>query len=79
MQGMTTIRAMKAENVLIEEFDNHQDLHSSSYFMFISANIAFSLCMDFLSFLIVSCVTFTFLLSGQCKYKPTKYIGNMIN
>ncbi|KAG4076109.1 hypothetical protein HA402_011455 [Bradysia odoriphaga] len=63
MNGLPTIRAMEAQHVLAEEFDNHQDLHSSCWFMYISTNSAFGLCLDFLCFLVVSCVTFTFLLS----------------
>lgn len=76
MHGLPTIRAMKAQNVLTDEFDNHQDLHSSCWFMYISTNSAFGLCLDFLCFLIVSCITFTFLLSGNCKFFFRTVEGN---
>ncbi|KAJ6642102.1 ATP-binding cassette subfamily C member 4 [Pseudolycoriella hygida] len=63
MQGLPTIRALQAQNVLIEEFDNHQDLHSSCWFLFVTTSSAFGLCLDFLCLLIISCVTFTFLFA----------------
>lgn len=35
MSGLSTIRAFQAEKLLQEEFENHQDLNSGTWFMFI--------------------------------------------
>lgn len=41
LNGLATIRAFQAEQLLIEEFDAHQDLHSSAFYLFIAAARAF--------------------------------------
>ncbi|XP_046392416.1 ATP-binding cassette sub-family C member 4-like [Ischnura elegans] len=68
LQGLTTIRAFKAQELLIQQFDNHQDLHSSTWFMFINTSRAFGFWLDFICFIYIGVVTFSFLVIGGEKF-----------
>ncbi|KAJ8916764.1 hypothetical protein NQ315_013969 [Exocentrus adspersus] len=62
LQGLTSIRAFNAEEILTKEFDNHQDLHSSAWFTFISTSRAFGYWLDLVCIIYITLVTFSFLL-----------------
>ncbi|KAK5646550.1 hypothetical protein RI129_005014 [Pyrocoelia pectoralis] len=79
--GVSTIRAFSAENILIKEFDNHQDLHSSAWFLFILANRTFGfwideICLIFIVFVIL-CLLFinTDYYGGDVGLLLSQYIG----
>jgi ATP-binding cassette subfamily C (CFTR/MRP) protein 4 len=65
LQGLTTIRAFEAEQILSKEFDNHQDLHSSAWYLFISSSRAFGFWLDIVCLIYISVVTFSFLIMGS--------------
>lgn len=71
LQGLTTIRAYGAQNVLGREFDKHQDLHTSAWFMYIAASSAFGFYLDVLCFTFTAIVTFSFLTFGEGKQKSS--------
>ncbi|XP_069678149.1 ATP-binding cassette sub-family C member 4-like isoform X2 [Periplaneta americana] len=48
LQGLSTVRAYGSQQILVDEFDRHQDVHTSSWFMFISTYTAFGFFVDFL-------------------------------
>ncbi|XP_021928195.1 LOW QUALITY PROTEIN: probable multidrug resistance-associated protein lethal(2)03659 [Zootermopsis nevadensis] len=68
LQGLTTIRAFSAEALLEKEFDTHQDLHSTSHYLFIAANRAFGLWLDGLCVIYIGLVTFSFLMLNGVQY-----------
>ncbi|KAH8366457.1 hypothetical protein KR084_009619 [Drosophila pseudotakahashii] len=46
LNGLPTIRAMGAQELLTRQYDNYQDLHSSGYYTFLSTNRAFGYYLD---------------------------------
>ncbi|CAG9575865.1 unnamed protein product [Danaus chrysippus] len=68
LQGITTIRAFGAQEALIREFDNHQDLHSSAWYLFIASSRAFGFWLDLVCVIYIAVVTLSFLVFGQEEY-----------
>ncbi|CAH1403663.1 unnamed protein product [Nezara viridula] len=60
LQGLTTIRALKAESIVQQEFDNHQDTHSAAWYIFISAVRAVSLWLEIICAFYNGLITLTF-------------------
>lgn len=60
MTGLSTIRAFGAQRVLIKEFDNYQDLHSSAFFLFICTSRAFGYWLDCFCVLFIAIITLSF-------------------
>ncbi|CAG9840924.1 unnamed protein product [Diabrotica balteata] len=46
LQGLTTIRAFRAEEILTKEFDHFQDAYTAAYYMFLTANRGFGFWLD---------------------------------
>lgn len=65
LNGLTTLRVSGMEVKLIEEFDRHQDLHSSAWFLFIATNRAFGYWLDQLCLVFITVVTFGFLVGSH--------------
>ncbi|GJQ86453.1 hypothetical protein Trydic_g10360 [Trypoxylus dichotomus] len=62
LRGLTTIRAFEAQEMLKTEFDKHQDLHSSAWFMFLSSSRTFGFWLDLICVFYIACVTMSFLV-----------------
>lgn len=62
LQGLTTIRAFQASEILTTEFDHHQDLHSSAWYLFIVTGRAFGFWLDFVCVIYIALVSFSFLV-----------------
>lgn len=60
LSGLSTIRAFGAQRVLINEFDNHQDLHSSAFFLFICTSRAFGYWLDCFCVIFIAIITLSF-------------------
>ncbi|KAJ8983678.1 hypothetical protein NQ317_003466 [Molorchus minor] len=59
LQGLTTIRAFGAQEVLKKEFDNYQNKYSGPFFLYIAANRTFGFwldihCVVYLAFVIIN-------------------------
>lgn len=69
IQGLTTIRSNGAEKILVFEFDQLQNIHSSAWFMFLSAARAFSYWLDLICTTYITLVTFSFVILSDGKYR----------
>ncbi|XP_072399234.1 probable multidrug resistance-associated protein lethal(2)03659 [Diabrotica undecimpunctata] len=56
LQGLTTIRAFKAQEILKEEFDRFQNQHSAAFFMYLGANRTFGFWLDFICVIYITLV-----------------------
>lgn len=65
---MTTIRAYGAQDILQDEFDKHQDLHTSAWYMYIASSCAFGFFLDLMCFIFFALVTFSFVVNGKGYY-----------
>lgn len=61
LQGLTTIRAFGAQEILKAEFDSYQNSYSSAYFMFLGANRGFGFWLDMHCVVFITLVTLSFL------------------
>ncbi|XP_066976379.1 ATP-binding cassette sub-family C member 4-like isoform X2 [Macrobrachium rosenbergii] len=61
LQGLTTIRAFEAQQIFNDDFDKHQDLHSSAWFLFLCTTRWFGICLDWISCIYIAIVTFSFM------------------
>ncbi|KAK9869800.1 hypothetical protein WA026_003532 [Henosepilachna vigintioctopunctata] len=68
LQGLTTIRAFGAQKILREEFDHHQNLHSSAYYLFLGCSRSFGFWLDMKCVLYVGFVTLSVLFIGSETY-----------
>ncbi|CAG0884511.1 unnamed protein product [Darwinula stevensoni] len=65
LNGLATIRASHTENIFMQEFDNHQDLHTSSWFLFLSGTRWFGIWLDWLIVAYLAAITYSFMAIGQ--------------
>jgi ATP-binding cassette, subfamily C (CFTR/MRP), member 4 len=62
LNGLSTIRAFGAERILVKEFDNHQDLHSGAFYLFIATSRAFGFYLDVCSVMYIAFITLSFFI-----------------
>ncbi|KAL4220738.1 Multidrug resistance-associated protein 4 [Mactra antiquata] len=64
LQGLHTIRAFGVQDKFIEEFDNHQDLHTESWFLFLTSSRWLAIRLDWLCAMFVTAVSFCCVLAA---------------
>jgi ATP-binding cassette, subfamily C (CFTR/MRP), member 4 len=64
-QGLTTIRAFNAEEKLSSEFDTHQDLNTTSWYLFLATSRAFAFWLEIVCVVYIATVTLSFLVLGN--------------
>ncbi|XP_070491925.1 probable multidrug resistance-associated protein lethal(2)03659 [Chironomus tepperi] len=62
INGLSTIRAFGAQDILKKEFDQHQNSHTGAWFMYINVSQAFGFTLDVLCMIFVCCVTLSFVI-----------------
>lgn len=72
LQGLTTIRAFGAQEVLSKEFDNHQNRNSSAFITFIAMGRCFGLLLD------AHCVVYIFLVTMSFLFFDTNTMGGLV-
>ncbi|XP_074034732.1 ATP-binding cassette sub-family C member 4 isoform X3 [Leptinotarsa decemlineata] len=73
LDGMTTIRASKVEELLIHEFDEHQDIHTSAFYLTLSCSFCFGLWIDLICSVFTACVTFSSVLIHTSTSLPNSW------
>ncbi|XP_048764978.2 ATP-binding cassette sub-family C member 4-like isoform X2 [Ostrea edulis] len=58
LQGLHTIRALGVQERFCEEFDNHQNLHTESWFLFLSSSRWLAIRLDWMCGIFVTAVSF---------------------
>ncbi|XP_059225376.1 probable multidrug resistance-associated protein lethal(2)03659 [Stomoxys calcitrans] len=62
LNGLSTIRAFEAQDILIQEFDNYQDLHSSGFYLFVTTSRAYGYWLDWCCVIYLSIITLSFFI-----------------
>lgn len=75
LQGLTTIRAFKAQKILEKEFDNYQNLNSAAFFMFLGSNRTFGFWLDFICVIYIGLVVVFLLFVKSGKYLAHFFIN----
>ncbi|XP_037046173.1 probable multidrug resistance-associated protein lethal(2)03659 [Bradysia coprophila] len=60
LTGLTTIRACNIQRKLSQEFDRHQDLHTSAFYIFLVTGRAFGFWLDICCVIYISIVVLSF-------------------
>lgn len=67
LQGLSTIRAFNAAEMLEKEFHEFQDHNTSACYLFQCASRWFAVWLDVVCLLFITFVTYSFLILKDCK------------
>ncbi|XP_066255286.1 ATP-binding cassette subfamily C member 4-like [Euwallacea similis] len=69
LYGLPTIRAFKAQNLIVQEFDALQDQHTGTWFLFGATSESLGFYLDIISTIFLAFTTFQFLIFGDVNIK----------
>ncbi|KAL3283448.1 hypothetical protein HHI36_006593 [Cryptolaemus montrouzieri] len=75
IDGLTTIRATKNENLLMKQFDDHQDVHTSTWYLTVLCSSSFGLWLDFVCGVFVCAVVCGFVILDKYTEVEGSFIG----
>lgn len=75
--GLPTIRSSRAQDLVKKEFDGHQDVHTSAYFLTIATSTAFGFWLDVVTIAFVAFLTYSFIFLND-GIIPTNTCSNSI-
>lgn len=78
LSGLTTIRSSNAQEMVRKEFDIHQDLHTSTYFLLIATSTAFGFALDVVSICFISLITYGLITLDDGTYKKKCSIFSLL-
>ncbi|KAK9720655.1 ABC transporter [Popillia japonica] len=65
LSGISTIRASEYQTKLINEFDGHQNVHTSAWFLSINCSVSFGLWLDMVCALAFIAIVLTFIFISE--------------
>jgi ATP-binding cassette subfamily C (CFTR/MRP) protein 4 len=68
VRGLTTIRALDAQKCLQQEFDHHQDVHASAFYLLKAMIYSFTFWVDMICVIYIVLIIFSFLLFETRKF-----------
>nr|XP_012235196.1 PREDICTED: multidrug resistance-associated protein 4-like isoform X2 [Linepithema humile] len=63
--GLTTIRSAGAQEMVRKQFDEYQDLHTSTYSLIVAASTSFGFALDVVSVAFIAVITYSFVASDD--------------
>nr|CAI5863362.1 unnamed protein product [Callosobruchus analis] len=75
ISGLVTIRTCQIENTLIQQFEDHQDVNTSAWWMIGALQAGLGIWIDAICVLFIACISFTFIIV-QSASKQTS--GSMV-
>lgn len=74
LEGLTTIRASQAQNILTVEYDNYQNVYNSVTYMCVSITRAFAFYLDMACACYIAIITFSLLYFKSGKKRVSENI-----
>ncbi|XP_022093424.1 multidrug resistance-associated protein 4-like [Acanthaster planci] len=71
LTGLSTVRAFKAQQRFIADFDGYLDGHTRAWFLFLATSSWLGVQLDFFSTLFICGVSFTCVMAAGRKFKAT--------
>ncbi|XP_072936018.1 ATP-binding cassette sub-family C member 4-like [Epargyreus clarus] len=75
ISGLSTIRSANAQNRLLHQFDEAQDLNTSAFFTFLGGSSAFGLYLDMICLMYLACIIMIFLFIDFGELIPVGSVG----